>query len=165
MILSIILAVLAGQPPSHLQPPNPLDGFAITGTKVFPDSVLGTSYRYTKSGEPIFDVYIYPRQQSAQDEANTFVTSLPLLQQRGYFDDYRVAFNEPDTTHVASNMLIGSVVAVAVKRQGVVGLSFFYAYALPDAMVKVRVDITMAQLKTSNVPGFVHDLVGHLATP
>ena len=42
------------------QPPSPLDGFVISETHPFDDPKLGTSYRYTKSGEPVFDVYLYP---------------------------------------------------------------------------------------------------------
>jgi hypothetical protein len=162
--------------PVHVRPPNSLDGFAITDTQAFDDSRLGTSYRYKKSGEPVFDVYIYPyetadlahstdgRTQAAQAEANNFLASLPILIQRGYFESYRVAFSNPDTTHIGSRKLIGSVVALAVKRHGQVSLSFFYAYGLPEDMLKVRVEVSIPQFKTSNVPGFVHDLVSRLAT-
>jgi hypothetical protein len=165
---------VVGPAAKHLEAPNPLDGFAISGTKVFPDTMQGVEYRYTKSGEPIFDVFIYPysaptlsatsegRTHASQNEAGTFLGALPILRQQGYFDEYRVAFSAPDTSHAGSQTFIGQAVAVAIKRRGVVAITFFYSYGLPEAMVKVRVDVSMPQMKTANIPGFVHDLVAHL---
>jgi len=169
LVVALMLAIGPGL--ARAQAPTAIDGYKITDTHPYDDPQLGVRYRFEKSGEPVYDVYVYPyelpelastaegRTRAAENEANSFRAGLPILVQRGYFDEYRLAFAQPDTTVVGSHMLIGSCVAVAIKRHGVVGLTFQYVYGLTSTMLKVRVDIAMAQLKTANIPGFVHDLV------
>jgi hypothetical protein len=150
-------------------PPSPVDGYAITDSKVFPDPGLGTQYRYAKAGQPSIDVFIYPYPApaaplvEAMAEANTFQASLPALQQRGYFDSYKVAFSTTDTTHVGTNVVLGSLVAVAIKRRGQIGLTFQYVYGLREDMLKVRVDVPQAQMAHSDARPFVHNLVARMA--
>jgi ABC-type glycerol-3-phosphate transport system permease component len=155
--------------------PTHLDGFVISEVHQLDDQQLGTQYRYTKPGEPVYDVYLYPylttslattddgRIRAAKAEADLFFASLRILQRHGYLDEYRIAFSATDSTHTLSRVLLGSVAAVAVRRRGQVSLSFFYAYGLSDAMVKVRTDLSPDQLKTVNVAAFVHDLIAQLA--
>jgi hypothetical protein len=101
--------------------------------------------------------------RGARGEASTFQASLPVLQQKGYFESYKVAFSTTDTTHVGTGVALGSLVAVALKRRGQIVLSFQYAYGLHDDMLKARVDVPQAQLAHSDARGFVHDLVARLA--
>jgi hypothetical protein len=153
----------------HAPPPSPIDGYAITESKVFPDSSQGTLFRYTKAGQPLIDVFVYPYAAptaplaAAMGEATTFQASLPALQQKGFFESYKVAFTTTDTTHVGTGVVLGSLVAVALKRRGQVVVTFQYVYGLRDDMLKARVDMTQAQLAHTDARVFVHDLVARLA--
>jgi hypothetical protein len=100
-------------------PPSPIDGYAITESKAFPDASQGTVFRYTKAGQPSIDVFVYPYAApaapltAAMGEANTFQASLPVLQQKGYFESYKVAFSTTDTTRVGTGVVLGSLVGGA----------------------------------------------------
>jgi hypothetical protein len=155
-------------------PPSPIDGYAIVASKVFPDSSAGRQFRYAKAGQAVIDVFLFPYPVpamrlsadptlAAKTEASNYQASLPVLQQRGYFDSYRVAFTAADTTRFASETLVGTIVAVAVKRHGEIFVSFQYAYGLPGGMLKVRVDVPQAQMGRSDARAFVHDLVAQVA--
>jgi hypothetical protein len=149
-------------------PPSPIDGYAITGSETFPDSSQGTVFRYTKAGQARIDVFIYPYAAplppliAAMGEAGTFRASLPLLQQKGYFESYRIAFSTTDTTHTDGGVVLGSLVAVALKQRGQIVVTFQYVYGLHDNMLKARVDVPQAQLAYSDARTFVHDLVARV---
>ena len=74
-----------------------------------------------------------------------------------------MAFTTTDTTHVGTGVVLGSLVAVALKRRGQIVLTLQHVYGLHDTMLKARVDMTQAQLAHTDARVFVHDLVARMA--
>jgi hypothetical protein len=65
----------------------------------------------------------------------------PIGIQRGWYDDYKIAFDAPHPVDLGHDSLPGYVVAMPFARGGHRFASFFYIYALRGMFVKIRLTV------------------------
>ena len=109
------------------------------------------AYRYQGPQIAGLDVYVWPLPsdspgQAAHDsllqlEVERFKAALPLGLERGWYDDYRVAFANPHPVAAKNASVAGYLLAYSFRRGEQVSTSFFYIYALKGMYLKIRLTV------------------------
>ena len=109
------------------------------------------TYRYAGDKISGFDLYIWPLPEVdslratwdslLRVQVDDFKVTAPVGIQRGWYDNYVIAFDAPHPVPLSSDSLPGYVVAMPFKRRGQVFASFFYIYALKGMFVKIRLTV------------------------
>lgn len=129
-------------------------------------SFRGDAMVYSYEGGRIeaLDLYTWPipalmqldsgrRDSLLQLEVAKFKDVLPLGQQRGLYDDYRIVFEDSHRVPLDTDTLPGYVVAFVFTRRSQPFASFFYIYALEGMFLQfLRMDGTQIQLSMCQVP-------------
>lgn len=171
-VLSVAAAaadVVAQDIPAHAGP------FVLTDSSRYEQAELGIMYTYRNEPERVGgSAYVYPvyearralpvEQQLAQ-EAETFVASLRVGVDRGWYDDVQLVVNEARTFETAEGPRPGHLVAAVLRRDGGALVSFMHLVVLGDQYVKTRLTMPAEQWRTSMAPNFGPDLFKQLAAP
>jgi hypothetical protein len=113
------------------------------------------AYKYRAPQTTGLDLYVWPMplaasqsssqaDQSLRAEVIKFRETLPLGRQRGWYDDYRIAFEVPHPVALASDSVQGYAVALAISRGQEQFIDLFYIYALDGMFVKIRLTVPAA---------------------
>ena len=100
-----------------------------------------------------------------QNQAKSYLDSLPLGVTDGVYDAYKVAYSRSVCTYHDDPQQLsipGYALPVAVRRQGTVALRFVYWYVIQGWVVQVRATMPAAQIATSTLPLFVNGLVSQV---
>jgi hypothetical protein len=97
-----------------------------------------------------------------QTQAKSYLDSLPLGVIHGAYDAYKIAYSQVSDMTIQQMSIPGYTLSVVVRRQGTVALRFVDWYAIQGWVIQVRATMPAAQMATSTLPLFIHDLVGQL---
>jgi hypothetical protein len=110
------------------------------------------AYRYEGRGITGLDVYVWPlpiprtldatrRDSLLKLEVAKFKQAVPVGVQRGWYDEYRIAFDDRHPITVDGDSLPGYVVALVFVRRREPFTSIFYIYAVQGMYVKIRLTV------------------------
>jgi hypothetical protein len=109
------------------------------------------AYRYAGRRITGFDIYVWPlpaesldaaaRDTLLQIEVTKFKEAAPLGLERGWYDDYKIAFDAPHPIALDGDSLPGYVVALVFARRGQRFASFFYIYVVQGMYFKIRLTV------------------------
>ncbi len=154
MIVACVPAMAAAQSnkaaPFHIPFHVPTD----LGTAHLQDSeFVGDAMAYKYQGQRMvgLDIYVWPlpaqgadsqqRDGLLQTEVTKFKEVVPQGVQRGWYEDYRIAFTAPHPVPLDGDSLPGYAVALAFSRGGQRYASFFYIYAVQGMFLKIRLTV------------------------
>jgi hypothetical protein len=131
------------------------------------------AYRFTNGSRTRVTVFVYPVpadvrvSESPQDwvtrEGEKFPQTFPMGVERGWYEDYRLAFARPDPLTVDTLVIPGYVVAAATRARGEVRVELEYLYLVRDTFTKVRATVPEQGWERTDVPVFAKDLAASLA--
>jgi len=117
-------------------------------------SFVGDAMAYSYRGPKIAgcDIYVWPlpadrdmdagrRDSLLQLEVAKFKEVVPLGIERGWYENYQIAFADPHPVATKSDSVPGYVVALVFARRGQRFTSFFYIYALQGMFIKIRLTV------------------------
>lgn len=109
------------------------------------------AYRYQGKRITGFDIYVWPLPADSLDatvrdsllrlEVANFKEAAPIGLERGWYEDYKIAFDAPHPVPVDRDSLPGYVVAMVFAREGQRFASFFYIYAIQGMYFKIRLTV------------------------
>jgi hypothetical protein len=109
------------------------------------------AYRYEGRRITGFDIYVWPlpgdsldraaRDTLLQLEVAKFKEAAPVGLERGWYEDYSIAFDAPHPVALDGDSLPGYVVALVFARRGQRFASFFYIYAVQGMYLKIRLTV------------------------
>lgn len=187
-LLLLSLAVSAAcKPPAAPAPPTPhvapasgipgsLHGYRLTGTEPIDIKVGGGHlYRFRDSTKAYITVFVYPvpddvkqSPDSAQwvaTEGSKFAAVLPILVQRGQFDSYEMAFENPDTVVAGDHPVVGFRAVAVTRARGRVEVQYEFLHLVRGEFVKVRATVPQEDWERAPIIPFAHDLVAAMLKP
>jgi len=109
------------------------------------------AYRYQGKRITGFDIYVWPLPADSLDatardsllrlEVAKFKEAAPIGRERGWYEDYKIAFDAPHPVPLDRDSLPGYVVALVFARGGQRFASFFYIYAIQGMYFKIRLTV------------------------
>jgi hypothetical protein len=109
------------------------------------------AYRYQGKGITGLDEYVWPLEITSADSAQrdsllviqveSFKETIPLGVERGWYENFQVAFDAPHPVALASDSIRGYVVAFVFSRRREPFTSFFYIYAVQGMYLKIRLTV------------------------
>ena len=144
----------------------------MTESRKYDDPRAGASYKFDNGTTDRVSLFIYPIGPDVRsgDDPRTWVASeakkfkdiFPAGVQRGWWQTYEVAFDNPDSVTAAGAQLPGYVVAGGTRRGSVVIVELQYLYAVCDRFVKIRGTLADTNWQESLFPAFAKDLAAYL---
>jgi hypothetical protein len=131
----------------------------------------GTMLRYSDGSATRVSVFFYladstpapdPRTLVAQT-GESFLESLPIGVQRGWYDSYTTAFSDPDSVLVGDRLLVGNATAAATKKGGSMHVELQYVYLIGPRLVKVRASVPAEGWERTDIPRFARELASVIA--
>ena len=95
-------------------------------------------------------------------QSQSYVASLPAGVQRGWYEGFNVALDDPKEIQVGADVVPGRFAAVALRVRGEIEVSLFYVYLVHGQLVKVRSTVSEAGWQTSRAGAFTQALVERL---
>ena len=138
-----------------------------------PDATAGaasgdTPYRFSDGSQTRVTVFVYavPADVRQGDEPQTWVTAegakfvqvLGIGVERGWYDDFRVAYSDPQPVVRDTLSIPGYEVAAATRSRGRVSLELEYLYFVHGSFVKVRATVPERGSTETDVPRFAEQL-------
>jgi hypothetical protein len=109
------------------------------------------AYRYEGRLITGLDIYVWPlpadsldsaaRDTLLQLEVAKFKEVAAVGLERGWYEDYKIAFDAPHPVALDGDSLPGYVVALVFARRGQRFASFFYIYAVQGMYLKIRLTV------------------------
>lgn len=186
LLLSVALSA-ACKPSAAPAPPTPqvapasgipgsLHGYRLTGTEPIDIKVGGGHlYRFRDSTKAYITVFVYPvpddvkqSPDSAQwvaTEGHKFAAILPILVQRGQFDTYEMAFENPDTVVAGNHPVVGFRAVAVTRARGRVEVQYEFLHLVRGEFVKVRATVPQEDWEQAPIIPFAHDLVAAMLKP
>ncbi len=154
MLSNASVSLVSGQVQAHANFAVPFQVPRQLGHAELKDSAFvgdAMAYRYRGPGITGLDFYVWPLPgdsltRTAEDsllkfEVAKFTEAAPVGLQRGWYDDYKIAFGDSHPIALDADSLPGYVVALAFARRGQRFVSFFYIYALHGMYIKIRLTV------------------------
>jgi hypothetical protein len=126
----------------------------------------GVSYDYSSKGTSL-TVYFYARDsalrrlgamEALEQETGRFKQVLEIERQRGRWDSYEIAFEDPDSVDVKSSVLHVRQLGIVIKRGQAMYVSLFYLYAVGDEWIEVRGTVPVSEWQRTDIPVFARQL-------
>jgi len=126
---------------------------AVGSAKLKDSAFVGNAmaYRYHGKGINGLDEYVWPLEIASADsvqldslllmQVNSFKETLPLGVERGWYDNFQMAFDAPHPVALARDSVRGYVVAFVFSRGRQPFASFFYIYAIHGMYLKIRLTV------------------------
>ncbi len=160
----------SGPPYSSLRPPAQLRGYVLFQV----DSLSGGSvaHRYSHESGTRVTVFIYPAGQTSevsateslvQQESEKFILALPVGVQRGWYDNFTVAFSEPDSVQAGNLRISGRGVGAATRKGDRMAIELQYLYLVSGSFIKVRATVPVPGWEDTDVPLFARELAAAVA--
>jgi len=128
----------------------------VAGYSIADSGLAGGAVTFSYRGYNVtkLDVFIYqlPVADTSQslvshalrDEVESFKRSLPVGLSRGWYDDYRLAFETEEPVSTSAGSVQSFAVATVLTRGGAGYVSLFYIYALRGMFIKIRLTVPYA---------------------
>jgi hypothetical protein len=125
----------------------------VNGARLKDSAFVGDAmaYRYEGRGITGLDEYVWPLEIAPADsaqpdsllqvEVGKFKQTIPLGVERGWYDNFQIAFDALHPVALASDSLPGYVVALVFMRRREPFTSFFYIYAVQGMYLKIRLTV------------------------
>jgi hypothetical protein len=173
-----LLALLAATPASAQSTAHPLTkqpsdivaparvGPYVRGERhVYGDASAGVSYRYESaaaSDSSWATVYYYresypatlPVSRMIAAEVREFMATLDYHVRTGEYEQYRMAWSQPDTLRAENQLLPGHKIAYVYVTRGQKYVSTFNVYVSGRTLIKVRGTVPGSQFENTLILGF-----------
>lgn len=158
-------------------PPNKVRSYTLLEARQVEPPGRGTMYRYADTPRLRLDVYVYAIDAATEAdsaarvahalrrEVAAFKEVLPVGQQRGWYDAYRIAYEQSSDFTVGRATVPGFTIAYAFRQRGAMYVSFYYVHAVGAYFLKTRATVPEAEYRTSDVPLFVQELIRLVVKP
>ena len=163
------------QPESSLPPglaaPERVGRYVRGAVRDYGTATMGVAYQYAPNqgaDSSYATLYLYQREPEQRwwpadsvlaAQAAVFKEGLKVLQARGDYDNYELAFEGPDTaTARTGEVLPGYHVAYVYQHGAAQALSFMYVYVAGAALVQVRGTVPLTFWERTDLPTFAHDV-------
>jgi hypothetical protein len=152
--------------PELVEPPLKVGDYLRGERHDFKDATNGVSFQYEpteKSDSSWATLYIYQpvppdsawdAARVIADEVQGFRETLEYQRERGVYETYGIAHEEPDTLRAGAHLLPGFRITYAYRTQGRIAVSFYSVYAAGRTLVKVRGTVPESQFQKTRLPGF-----------
>ena len=149
--------------------PDTLEGFRFTATDSIPvRDGGGRLYRYSGRPGEYLTVFVYPIPEdvkAAPDsvqwvvmEGRKFGLVMPVQVQRGRYDAYEIAFENPHPVVAGRDTIPGFVAGVATRTRGAVELQMEYLYLVHGRFLKIRATMPEKGWQETRVALFAEEL-------
>lgn len=159
--------------PADLVAPLRVGRYARGAGKDYGSPEGGVSYDYSGRRTSL-TVYFYARDSTLRalaanealfQETGRFKQVLEIERQRGRWDAYEIAFEEPDSIKVGGTVLPGRQVAVIIRSGRAMYVSFYYLYAVGNEWIKVRGTVPVAEWQKTDIPIFARQVSAMAISP
>jgi len=133
------------------------------------------AYHYHGKGITGLDEYVWPLEIASADslqldslllvQVEGFKETIPLGVERGWYDNFQMAFDAPHPVALASDSARGYVVAFVFSRRREPFASFFYIYGVRGMYLKIRLTVPANDWNTNKALDLPAALVRAAADP
>jgi hypothetical protein len=157
--------------PPGLAAPERIGRYVRGASHDYGSAVLGVAYQYapTQGADSTYaTLYLYQREPEERwwtadsviaVQVALFKEGLKVLQARGEYDNYELAFEGRDSATVRTGQVLpGYHVAYVYQHGASTAVSFMYVYVAGAALVKVRGTVPLTFWERTDLPIFAHDV-------
>jgi hypothetical protein len=132
------------------------------------------AYRFRDTSAARVTVFVYPIPSDVQNGADSsqwvsnevakFSQVLPIGVQRGWYDDYKLAFTDSQPLVVGTVTVPGYLAAAATRKNAVLSVELEFLYLVRGQFLKIRATVPEAGWQQTTVAVFAKDLVNAIVS-
>ena len=147
--------------------PSTVRAYALKESNPVRGDSMATMFRYSDGSATRVSVFFYLADSVAPaadaralvaQTGQSFLETLPIGVQRGWYDSYTTAFSDPDSVTVDGRLLLGNATAAATKKDGSVHVELQYVYLIGPRLLKVRASVPAEGWEKTDIPRFAREL-------